>query len=84
MAASGTALFLIDERYDKRNIQEKLSSWILAKLRVYDNLPQLEEELKYFFEKCDVDANSLDNALPESAKSDPPGDSSRGIENMGE
>ena len=76
---SGTAIFLIDERYEKRNIQEKLSSWILSKLRLYDSFPQLEEELAYFFEQCQVKANNPDNNSSEIKESDKPDNINRPI-----
>ena len=43
------SIFLIDERYEKQMINNKLSKWIKSRLRNYEKFDALEDDLRTFF-----------------------------------
>lgn len=48
------SIFLIDERYDKHNIKDKLSKWIKERLRTFPKFEELEDDLKTFFRENEI------------------------------
>ena len=43
------SIFLIDGRYEKQIINNKLSKWIKSRLRNYEKFDALEDDLRTFF-----------------------------------